>query len=544
MKNIAKILSRVRTNWKPGVTVALVSIPLSLSLAIASGANPVQGIITAIWAGLLAALFGGSSYNIVGPAGALTGILAAFSLKNGFELLPSVAVVSGVFVLLAYLLKLERYLVFVPSSAIHGFTLGVAILIAFGQLNSALGLPKLISHETFLENLVETIENIHLASGSSIAIFALFLAFLFLLAKYLKKVPTVLVVAFVGMVFGYLSKSGLLGLDAVILGDKYPDFRGTVFVYHGFKINYSIIVTSLTVAVVAIIETLLSARIADGMTKTRFNRRKEMLGLGLANVASGIFGGLPATGVLVRTSLNIKSGATSKASALVNSVAVGIFSMLLLTYFKFIPMPVIAAILVYVAIRMVGYEHFAKFWQVDKLGFFLAMVVAFVTVFEDPMVAILIGTAVTLLILVEKISKGQFELAVNKKNKGIIHTEHGEGQPRYVKAGDTLVYSIKGQLLYLNGQAHLIRFDQGLNGYKNVVLRLRELHFLDMDGVDTISEIILTIRSQGRNVAITGVNNFIRDFLKESVEFKSLDKDGLVFSKTTDALKYFGHKIK
>ena len=156
MDNFFKILSRVKTNWKSGLTVALVSLPLSLSIAIASGAEPVQGILTAIWAGFIASLFGGSSFNIVGPAGALTGILAAFAFESGFELLPSVAIVTGVFVLIAYLLRLERYIVFIPSSAIHGFTLGVAILIASGQINSALGMPKLQVHESFIENLIET----------------------------------------------------------------------------------------------------------------------------------------------------------------------------------------------------------------------------------------------------------------------------------------------------------------------------------------------------------------------------------------------------
>ncbi len=137
-----KYLNRIKNNWKAGVTVALVSIPLSVSLAVASGGTPIQGIITAIWAGLIASIFGGSVFNIVGPAGALSGILAGFALKNGYASLPNIAIVAGVLILIAYLIRLEKYLVYISSSVVHGFTLGVAFMIAWGQINSALGLPS------------------------------------------------------------------------------------------------------------------------------------------------------------------------------------------------------------------------------------------------------------------------------------------------------------------------------------------------------------------------------------------------------------------
>ncbi len=150
MNNIS---GRLKQNWKAGVTVSLVSIPLSVSLAIAAGATPVAGIITAIWAGFFAALLGGSNFNIVGPTGALSGILATYAFLHGAQSLALLAIATGIIILISWILRLERYLVFIPANTIQGFTLGVAFIIGMNQLNFALGLPKLPGHEKFVDNM-------------------------------------------------------------------------------------------------------------------------------------------------------------------------------------------------------------------------------------------------------------------------------------------------------------------------------------------------------------------------------------------------------
>lgn len=539
-----KYLNKIKSNWKAGITVALVSIPLSVSLAVASGGTPIQGIITAIWAGIMASLFGGSTFNIVGPAGALSGILAGFSLSNGYQLLPNVAIVTGVFILIAYLARLERYLVYISSSVIHGFTLGVAFMIAWGQLNQALGLTGIKAHEKFLDNLVESYSRLNTFSPQTFLVFLLFLVSLFVVLKYLPKMPSVLVLTPVGIILGYLSATGIISLDIATLGSKFSNLNGSLFNSFKLQISFDVILTSLTVAVVAILETMLSAKIADGMTKTKYDKRKEMFGLGIANIVSGLFGGIPATGVLARTSLNIKSGATSKMSALINSLTIALASLLFLSYFKYIPLAVIASILTFVAYRMVDPKHFFNLWRFDRKGFAIALVVAAITIFDDPIVGIMVGAVISLLILVEKISRGQFEIILNHKKSGIVHRSEGEYLKEIKKRGDTLVYSIKGQLLHLNTLSHLARFDSGLNGYKNIIIRLRELYFIDVDGVECVSEIIESCQKQNRSVVITGVNDFIEGLLKESSGFRELEEKGLVFKKTSDALKYFGYKIK
>lgn len=539
-----KYIQKIKNNWKAGITVALVSVPLSVSLAVASGGTPIQGIVTAIWAGLMASIFGGSTFNIVGPAGALSGILAGFALNNGYALLPNIAIITGLFVLIAYLIRLEKYLVYIPSSVVHGFTLGVAFMIAWGQINSAFGLIGLKSHESFTQNLIETYNHLNTFSIETFLVFSVFLVGLFLVLKYLPKLPSVLLLTPFGIILGYLSTNNIIDLNIATLGSKFSNLSGSLYSSFRFVVTPEILTTSLTVAIVAILETMLSAKIADGMTKTKYNKRKEMLGLGIANLISGLLGGLPATGVLARTSLNVKSGATSKMSAMINSVTIAFVSLLLLSYFKFIPLSVIAAILMFVAYRMVDPSHFISLWHFDRRGFGIALIVASVTIFDDPIVGIMAGTVISLLLLIEKISRGQFEIILNHKKNGIVHRSEGEYLNEIKRRGDTLVYSIKGQLLHLNTLSHLARFEKGLNGYKNIIIRLRELYFMDVDGVECISEIIEDCKKQKRKIVITGANEFIKGLLKESKEFKELQEEGLVFNKTSDALKYFGFKVK
>lgn len=537
-------MKRLVQNWKSGLTVALVSLPLSVSLAVASEATPVMGIITAIWAGFVASVLAGSDYNIIGPTGALSGILAAYAITHGAGALPMLAITAGVFILVAFIFRVEKFLAFVPSSTIHGFTLGVAFIIGLNQLNFALGLQGLEKHERFIANVAESLQHIGAASGVTFAIFAVFLAALLLIAKLIPRVPGAIVVALVGIILGMLSSTGTLPLSLETLGDRFADLSPRLIAPMEFFLDDSLIKAAFAVAVVAILETMISAKIADGMTHTKHDKRREVLGLGMANIASGLTGGIPATAALARTALNVKSGANNKISATLNSIFVAIISLALLAYFKYIPMAVIAAILVFVAIRMVEVSHFERFFRYDKRSFFISLIVAIITIYEDPIIGILVGTAISLLVFVEKLSRGQFDLTVNDAKMQIIEKISGEDVPAFNDA-ETLLYSIKGQLVYINSQSHIARFESGLNGYKTVILRLRELSFIDTDGIDALDEILEIIHREGRNVLVCGANPEIDALLQEQSEaYRKLVKKHLVFTKASDALAYLVHSPK
>ncbi len=295
------IVPNLRANLKSGITVSLVSLPLSISLAIAGGATPIMGVITAIWSGLVAALFGGSNYNIVGPTGALSGLLAMYAMSYGVQVLPILALIGGLIILISYFFKVDKYIVFIPSSVIHGFTLGVAFIIGLNQLNFATGLKGLPTHERFIENVIESFKHIAGVSGIAVGLFLATLILLFIFLKRIPKVPGPIVVSLIGIALGYLTSIGVLDFPLQTLYTKYGDLHATLFSLPHFGrefLNFTLWKAGAAIAVIAILETLISAKIADKMTKTKFDQKREMWGLGLANIASGLFGGIPATAAL------------------------------------------------------------------------------------------------------------------------------------------------------------------------------------------------------------------------------------------------------
>ena len=547
MKNArTSFLGNIKRNWKSGITVSLVSIPLSISLAVAANSTPIMGIITAFWAGLIASILGGSNYNIVGPTGALSGILAMFAITYGVASLPALAIMSGIIILIFFILHFERYIILIPSSVIHGFTLGVAFIIGLNQLNSALGLQGLVQHEKFIKNVMESFAHIGQFDGGTAVLFFGTLAILFVFLKLIPKSPGPIIVAPIGIFLGYLSEAGIIGAKFQTLHSKFGDIIGSkIFQMPSLSFNFldtNLFKASLAISVVAILETLISAKIADGMTKTKSSHRKEMMGLGFANIASGIFGGIPATAALARTSLNVKSGATSKLSAAVSSIMIAIVSVIFISYFKYLPMAVVASILVYVAFRMVEAEHFKHIYIHNKSAFGLSIVVALITVIQDPIVGILVGSVISLLIFVNHFSKAQSEIIINKDRKMIAKIQTVKFNEIEKHGGDVIVYRFAGQMNYINSQSHLENLSK-INGAHTVALNFRNLFYIDVDGLDSLKEIIETMKAKGKKVIITSAGPFIIPMLDREDWFSDMKQAGLVFNSTTEALKTLGFEI-
>lgn len=393
-KHILHISQKMQSNWKSGLTVSLVSLPLSVSLAVASNATPTMGIIAAIWAGFFAALFGGSHYNIVGPTGALSGLLAAFALSHGAQSLPALAIVSGILILLAWRFRLEKYIRHIPEHTIQGFTIGVAIIISATQLGGALGiqLPKEINGQ--FDKIIYFFTNIDQTDPVTFLIFLSFLIGLFLFKKYIPKIPGAIVLSPIGILIGLLSIKSIIPFSIKTLGDVFPVILPKIAEPAILFFDPYLIIPAIGVATVAIIETGISATIADKSTGTIHNPKKEVFGLGLANIASGIFGGIPATAALARTSLNIKSGADHKISGIINAICIIIISFIFLKYFIYIPMAVIASILIFVAYQLVEKESLANMSKHNKKEFIITILVAIICVYEDTIVGIAAGLIV------------------------------------------------------------------------------------------------------------------------------------------------------
>jgi SulP family sulfate permease len=533
--------NKILQNWKSGFTVSLVSIPLSLALAIASGATPTQGIITAFWAGLLGAILGSSNFNIIGPTGALSGILISYSLMYGYESLPIIAILSGFLILLCFLLKLDKYIIFIPRSVVHGFTLGVAFVIGLGQLDNALGLQDIPKTEFFLQNLWISVQHIAEMQWIVLGMFVLGVSFIFFWNKNFSKIPGAIILAFVSIAVMIFLQSLNINVSLTTLGDKYPELQSSFFhnIFPVFSweilLNKHVWILSVATAVISILETLLSGQIADSMTRTKFTHSKEVFALAMANIGSGLMGGIPATAALARTALNIKSGANSKISGIISAIFVGIISLFFLTYFKQMPMVVIASILTIVAIGMVEKRQYIHLIDNQKTAFFLAIFVALLVIVKDPMTGILVGTGIALFIFVKKVSYGQTEILIWENGKMIESVLKDAFIKRKDIHSDLIVYKISGILTYINMPAHLKAIEKIKNN-KYVILSLRHSFYADIDGVDYLKEIVEILDSNNDHVLLTGINAELGKFLYRKKFYKEKQKQGYVFHRTSEAL--------
>ncbi|MEI6480346.1 MAG: SulP family inorganic anion transporter [bacterium] len=533
IKNISKEL---KSNWKAGITVSLVNIPLSLSLAIASGAAPTVGIVTAILAGLIAAIVGGSHFNVAGPAGALSGILIVYVMLYGAAIIPVLTILAGLIVLMVWFFGWDKYIVFIPSSVVHGFTLAVAVTIALGQVNFALGLSGLSKHESLIGNFFESLKHISSIYWPAFIVFFISLVILFALFKYAPKFPGAIAIAVGGIMLGASTSFQKLPFTLSTLYSSYGDLSISFFNTSFIKLsvlNPKVLEAAALVAVVIILETLLSAKVADGMTKTKFDQSREVLGIGCANVVSGIFGGMPATGVFARTALNIRSGATSRYSAVINAVATALISFVFLGWFKYLPLAVVAAILVNAASRMVAKEHFTKLWRFDKTAFGISIFVAVLSIVYDPMVGIIMGSVISLLVFVNYLSQAQGEVVVGEGDKELARISPEELK-EYTNTGTMLIYRFVGELNYMNAERHK-EYVHGINGDHYVVFNFKNLFYIDMDGLDALDEMVYELESRGKKVYLCGVSAYIQPLFSHREWFSNKIKNQEVFENVSSA---------
>ncbi|CAJ1365870.1 unnamed protein product [Effrenium voratum] len=401
-------------NWQSGLTVALVSVPLSISLGIASVAGgdpsaPLMGVATAFWGGLCASMFSSSDFNIIGPAGALSGMLHAATIKFGStQVLPYLSMVSAAIILVIYLLGFQRYLLLMPTAVFEGFTLAVAIIIGCGQLEMALNLtPDGPKSEHFHENLVRSLEALHGYSFAPALLFFLVTGLLLVLVKYCSKckgrpIPWTVLLPVFTILLGYLSDTGRLGgIILPTLKDKYGTLQARIVAPPTEPLSnfptFDLLRTAFGVAFVAVLETLISAKIAEQRMNYPFNSARETLGLVVCHAVCGAVGALPPTGVFVRTSLNVQLGATHRVSQMMNAIAVLLIFAVAMPVFSYLPQAAVAALLVFASIKMAPISYIAMLWRNDRRSCFLLVMTTSICVFLDPVYGLIVGMVVALL---------------------------------------------------------------------------------------------------------------------------------------------------
>ncbi len=395
-----------------GIIVAIIALPLSIALALASGVEPAQGIYTAIAAGFFVALFGGSKVQIAGPTAAFATIVAGVVAEQGMDGLFIATVIAGIILILMGILKLGSLIRFIPKTVTVGFTGGIAVTILVGQIKDFLGITYgegVKPIETF-EKIKANIHHISSFKWEALLIGVISLAVLILYPRLEKKIPPSLIAVILGAL--------LVGLIPVFsnnvstIGVLYDIPKGLPKVdLGGMEITaekiIAVLPNAVTIALLAGVESLLSCVVADGMINDKHNSNAELVGQGIANIASVFFGGIPATGAIARTAANIKNGGRTPVAGMVHSVVLLLVLLLLMPYAKLIPMPVIAAILFVVAYNMSEWRHFVAIYKTKRIDDILVLTVTFVlTVVFDLVVAIVAGMVLYgITVLVKKLVK-------------------------------------------------------------------------------------------------------------------------------------------
>lgn len=395
-----------------GIIVAIIALPLSIALALASGVEPVCGVYTAIFAGFIVALLGGSTVQIAGPTAAFATVVAGIVATKGMSGLIIATLMAGIILILMGVLKLGSLIKYVPKTITVGFTAGIAVTIFLGQIKDFLGITYAdgIKPIEALEKVEANIEHISTFNWQSLLVGVICLAILIIYPKFEKRVPPSLIAVVVGALLVKFIPALDNGVNTI--GELYTIPAGfPKFTLSGISITLDDIISlfpnAVTIAILAGIESLLSCVVADGMTNTKHNPNSELVAQGLGNMTSVLFGGIPATGAIARTAANIKNGGRTPVAGMVHSLVLLLVLLVLMPLASLIPMPTIAAILFVVAYNMSEWRSFVKIVKEKHFTDILITVLTFaLTVIFDLVVAIVVGLVLHFaIVLLKKIGK-------------------------------------------------------------------------------------------------------------------------------------------
>ncbi|MDO4619510.1 MAG: SulP family inorganic anion transporter [Lachnospiraceae bacterium] len=485
-----------------GLIVAIIALPLSIALALASGVSPEQGIYTAIAAGFIISLLGGSQVQIAGPTAAFATIVAGIVAKSGMDGLIVATIIAGVILILMGVLRLGGLIRFIPYTITTGFTAGIAVTIVIGQLKDFFGVTYPAGMET-----IETVDKLKaLAAGFStfsahaLLVGVVCLAVQIIAPKITQKIPGSLIAVIVGILMVKLLplKVNTIG-DLYTLSNKLPGIHVPAL---SMKLIRESLPNGVTIAILAAIESLLSCVVADGMIGGKHRSDAELVAQGAGNIASALFGGIPATGAIARTAANIKNGGRTPVAGMVHAVVLAIILVVLMPLAGWIPMPAIAAILFMVAYNMCGWRTFVRLVRTAPKSDIAVLVVTFVlTVVFDLVVAIEVGMLLACLLFIKRSSE-QMEI------RGWIQPDEAddeEERARLMNHPESIsVYEITGPMFF--GAASQIGNIAVDNHTKCLIIRMRGVPSLDITAFNSLKEVCEEMKHDGIRVILSHVN--------------------------------------
>ena len=495
-----------------GIIVAIIALPLSIALALASGASPEQGIYTAIFAGFVIAFLGGSRVQIAGPTAAFATIVAGIIAEHGYEGLVIATVMAGIILIIMGFCKLGNLIRFIPYTITTGFTFGIAVTIFLGQIKDFLGLTFTNSPVETIDKVKEVIACIGTFNLHAFIVGMVSLLILILWPKKLEKIPSSLIVVIVSVLM-----VKFLPLDVKTIGDLYTisnKIPSISFPHITFAMVKELLPNAFTIAILAAIESLLSCVVADGMIGSHHKPNAELIAQGAGNVVSALFGGIPATGAIARTAANIKNGGRTPIAGMVHSVTLLLVLVILMPYAAWIPMPAIAAILFMVAYNMSGWKEFVRLCKISPKSDTLVMVLTFgLTVVFDLVVAIEVGLMLAAILFLKRMSD-----VTDIKSWIYVKDMDEDEDPDSISLREvpkhTLVYEINGPMFFAASNKFLTISSS--KDTKVIILRMRGVPAMDISALHTLRAIVEDCKKEGITVLLSHVEEQPMNMMKKA----------------------------
>lgn len=484
-----------------GIIVAIIALPLSIALGISSGVSPEKGLITAIIAGFIISLLGGSRVQIGGPTGAFVVIVFGIIQNHGVDGLIIATFMAGIILVLFGLLRFGSLIKYIPYPITVGFTSGIAVTLFSTQVKDFLGLSMTKTPSEFIPKWEAYISHINTTNLYTLAIGLLALIILIFWPKINKKIPGSLIALIVTTLVVFI-----FNLPVATIGSQFGKISSNIPMPHIPNLNLNtlkaLIGPAFTIALLGGIESLLSAVVSDGMIGDKHNSNAELIAQGVANMGSSLFGGIPATGAIARTAANVKNGGRTPISGIVHSITLLLIMLVFMPLAKFIPLTTLSAILIIVSYNMSEWRTFKAILKAPKSDIAILLTTFFLTVLFDLVIAIGIGMVVSMCLFMRRVATS---IEVNELNESDCSDKSNiDTDMENLKVGENvLVYDIRGHLFFGAVDTFMNTMKEINDDAKVLVLRMRHTKTLDVTGYKQIKNIALSCKSRNMTLIIS-----------------------------------------
>lgn len=503
-----------------GIIVGIVALPLAIAFGIASGVTPEKGIITAIVAGLVISLFGGSKVQIGGPTGAFIIIIYGIIQKYGFEGLTIATLMAGVFLVLFGLLRLGTIIKYIPYPIVVGFTSGIAVTIFTTQIKDLFGLTLPSNPSDFIEKWGVYLQNFNTIDPWCALIGVASVVVIAVTPRFSKKIPGSLIAIILMTIVALLLKNfaGVLSIETI--GDRFSisnELPAAQVPDMNWETIKSLVSPAITIAILGAIESLLSATVADGVIGDHHDSNTELVAQGLANIASPLFGGIPATGAIARTMTNINNGGKTPVAGIIHAVVLLLIFLFLMPLAKYIPMACLAGVLVVVSYGMCGWRSFLELMKNPKSDVTVLLITFFLTIIFDLTIAIEVGLIIACLLFMKRMSETTDVKAITEEIDLNQDAEFSTGNLDHLIIPQGVeVYEINGPYFFGAGN----KFEEIMASFgdrpKVRIIRMRKVPFVDSTGIHNLTNLCEMSKKEGIQIVLSGVREKVNEQLEHA----------------------------